>query len=115
MTFYVRYIIDVHILRFQIISRVQFMTQEKRANAITHNVKEAIIRSKESTDPALYTTLNVTPRLGLILIYLSKGSNEGDDAPAPIASLVVVSCEFERIENITFLKNYLANYVEKLQ
>ena len=51
-------------------------------------------------------------RLGLI--HPSEGSNEGSDTPAPIASIIVVSCQFECIKNIVFRDNELVNYVEKL-
>ena len=67
----------------------------------------ASIEYEDSICLAVNTSLRVMLRLGLI--HLSEGSNEGDDAPAPIASLVVVSCEFEWIENIVFRESYLAN------
>ena len=113
MSSYVRYDSDVRTLGFQIVNRMQFTTQQNCAKAITRGTKEAIIQSKESLCPAFNTTLRGMPRLGLI--HLSEGSHKGAGSPAPIASLVIVSCEFERIENIAFRESYLANYVEKLQ
>ena len=39
------------------------------------------------------------------LIHLCAGSNAEDVALMPIASLVVGSCEFQRMNNIAFRKN----------
>jgi len=106
---YMGYLLDICIIRFQFVNCTRNITQQIGAITITHSVKAAITRSKESDRPALDISNKVKPELELV--HHSIGGDAGAIAPTPLTSLVVRSCEFERMKNIVFRKIYLALYV----